>query len=112
LAWNTIVVSCSDGVKCIQYDDKSLLTIVLWTVPSNKNVTDVCCIKVGEIKHVLASVQNDNRIMLIDNKGHVIQDNVLPEGSRLKPDKISVNGDTILVKQFDEFSWCSYVKEV
>ena len=112
LAWNIIVVSCSEGVKCIQYDDKSLLTIVLWTVPSNKNVTDVCCIKVGEIKHVLASVQNDNRIMLIDNKGHVIQDNVLPEGSMLKPDKISVNGDTILVKQFDEFSWCSYVKEV
>lgn len=109
LAWDIMVISCSEGVKCLKLDKEKT---VLWTVESTKSVTDVCCINVFKEKHVLASVQNDNRIMLLDKNGKIVKENVLKEGSMMRPDKISVRNETILVKQFDESVWASFVTEV
>lgn len=112
LEWNMVVVSCSVGVICFRYESNTDLAKIIWTVPNKRTVTDVCCTVFGDSKRVLASVQDANCIMHLDRNGVTVEDNILPKGSSIRPDRISARGNEILVKQFNELTWSSFVKEV
>lgn len=108
---SVIVVSCTDMILCLQYNN-NLDTKSLWSIPTSKAVTDVCYTMENKKVYVYASIQDEKRIVKLDKDGNVLKENVLPPDSNTKPGRISVKGGTILVREFNESIWRNLLQEM
>lgn len=107
---STIIIACTNRVLCLKYNNAHQ-TEELWSLPTNKAVTDVCQTKLNGEIYLFASIQDENRIVKLDKQGNVANNNILPPDCKTKPDRISIKQGMILVREFNEMSWKNIVQE-
>jgi hypothetical protein len=101
LTTSKVIVGFSYDVECIEFDE-CFKTKTLWYISLKKSVTDIYCSK----KFVFLCIKDEHRLALLcPENGKEIARNILPDNVKMSPDRLSIHGDSILVKEFSYNDW-------
>lgn len=105
------LAATSDGKRLIIGAESAVVCVrktgdVVWTRPVVKFVSCVCC----EKGLVYVCIQNERKLMVMDEGGNNLFENILPLGcSIVRPNRVSVEHGQMIVREFSEKDWKSVV---
>ena len=96
-----LIIGAESAVVCVKKTGD-----IIWTRPVAKFVASVCC----DRGLVFVCIENERKLMVLDELGNHLYENIFPLGCNIaRPNRVSVERNLMLVREFSESDWKSSV---
>lgn len=96
-----LIIGAESAVVCVKKTGD-----IIWTRPVAKFVASVCC----DRGLVFVCIENERKLMVLDEAGNHLYENIFPLGCNIaRPNRVSVERNLMLVREFSESDWKSSV---
>lgn len=96
-----LIIGAESAVVCVRKTGE-----IVWTRPVVRFVASICCDK----GLIFVCIENEQKLMVLDESGNNLCENIFPLGcSIVRPNRVSVEKDQMIVREFSEKDWRSTV---